>query len=444
MSLSAISDRFRLHAGAALFALGLWASAASCARAQSASSPTTASEDTLALLAPVPLSTKNPLLRPRRDYQGMPVSGWLLFPALTLGGIYDDNVSWSAHRPTRAAGFRIAPTLAAEREVDGHRLALAAGADAKFYPSVSHIRSLDAAVGGDYRWSATPDLTFKASAKYSRASSPIGSDVVLSSGRLTTLISPLLSDKIEGSLAVQKNFGRAFAGLSLDTAKVTYAPLDTATGRVSQHYRDSWVNTLTARGGAFISPVVYAFTEASGNMRDYSGPLYASKGYRMIAGLGSDRISLFRGELFAGVQQQFYSGATHWSARSPVFGGKIFWYPLRDLTVRATVDQTISDSSLSTPGNPLGYPARATKAELSVQHALTRDLLISWRLGYEADRYMRSARADDIWKAGVGVTYSPRRNIDILLDYEFSRATSNDASARYRRNVANAAVKYRF
>lgn len=445
---SASSDCPRVRAAARLV-VAIWGGAAlagatSCASAQTNLTRASLSEETLALLAPVPLSAKNPLLRPHRDYQGVPLADWLLYPSVSLGAVYDDNLGWAPRHPRRAAGFRVAPSIAAERDVDGHRLALFADGDARFYPTVPKAQSIDGAVGGAYQWRVTPELTVKASAKYAHASLPVGSGLAQTPAGVTTLVSPLVTDKGEASLAVQKAFGRAFVGLSLDSAKMVFSPLDTASGRISQSYRDSWVNTVTARGGVWIGPTIYAFGEAAGNKRDYTNSPYGSKGYRAVAGLGSDRISLFRGEIYVGAQRQIYDAAARWSASSPVLGGKLFWYPLRTLTVRASLDETFTDSSLPTPGNPLGAPARATNAELSVQHQITRDILIAWRLGYEVERYLRTVRTDRILRAGVGLSYSPRRNLDVTLDYEYSRAASSEATAGFHRNVANAGLKYRF
>lgn len=410
--------------------------------AQTATTPT---DEMLALLAPVPLSAKNPLLRPQRDYQGMRLGDWALYPALLIGASYDDNVAWTATRPVAAAGMRVAPTISAVREGDGKRLMMFGGADARLYPSATRANALNAEAGGLYDWRIAPDLTVKASAKYSHNAQPIGSGYVQVAGaRAATLIAPLVNDRFQASLSAQKTFGRAFVGLSFETAKTIYAPLDTSVGSLPQRFRDSWVNTLTARAGAWVAPAIYVFAEGAGNKRDYAEGPFASKGYRAIAGVGSDRISLFRGELYGGVQQQFYEGGGKWKATSPVYGGNLFWYPLREVTVRAKLDQTFSESSLPSPGNPFGYPARSTVAELSVQHQIRRDLFAGWRLGYEVDRYMRTTRTDRNWRTGVGVVYSATRNIDVTLDYEYLRANSSEAIARYHRNAANAGLKYRF
>lgn len=443
MCLNVSSDRVRLGSAAILIAATL-TGAAPPACAQASQQPTTTQEDMLALLAPVPLSTKNPLLRPQREYQGMRLGDWLLYPALAVGATYSDNVAWTSKRPVSAGGLRVAPSFSAAHEGDGGKLVLFSGADAKFYPTQTRANALNAEAGGLYEWKVTPDLIVKAAAKYARDSQPIGSGYVQTRAGLATMIAPLVSDRVQGSLAVQKTFGRAFVGLSYETIRTAYSSLDTSLGSAPQNYRDSWVNVAAARAGLWATPVLYVFGEASGNKRDYSEAPYGSKGYRALVGLGSDRISLFRGELYAGYQQQFYDGRSRWSATSPVFGGKVFWYPTRDLTVRVALDQSFTDSSLPTPANPLGYPARATRAELSMQQQVTRGLFLAWRLQYEYDRYLRSSRTDDRWRTGVGLVYSATRNIDLTLDYEYENASSTDAAARFHRNSASAGMKYRF
>ena len=193
-----------------------------------------------------------------------------------------------------------------------------------------------------------------------------------------------------------------------------------------------------------MTPTIYAFGEASGNARDYTSATYTSRGYRAIAGLGSDRISLFRGEIYAGYQQQFYQNSFIGTGSSPVLGGQVYWYPTRWLTIRAALDQTFTDSSLPTATNPVGYPSKATTARLSATFKPAKDFTATWRGSYEHTTYLGSPRRDDGWRTGIEAGYQVHSNVELLGSYEFAKVYSIDPYGGYTRNSVSLGMKYRY
>ena len=138
MSPSAISDaRARLRrASRRIGAAALVVAAPSLAFGQAAPEPTTVSEDAIALLAPIQHSAKNPLLRPGREYRGVPVESWMLYPSIIAGATFDDNLVWSHTNRIAAAGLRLMPDIVAVRDVGGSKTTLFGSVDAHVYPSV--------------------------------------------------------------------------------------------------------------------------------------------------------------------------------------------------------------------------------------------------------------------------------------------------------------------
>ncbi len=412
--------------------------------AQSAPEKTSVSEDAIALLAPVQHRASNPLLRPGREYRGVPVESWMLYPSIIAGATFDDNLVWSRTNRIAAVGFRLAPEIVAVRDVGASRTTLYGAVDARFYPSVGRADTVSARAGVEQIWSPTHDLTFKGKLEYERSALAISSNVVVNNSVLSTVASPLVDDRIKGAVAVQKTFGRMFAGLSLDAAATGYHAFETSTGWASQSYRDSRVETATVRIGGWVTPTIYAFGEASGNARDYTNAPYASKGYRAVAGLGSDRISLFRGEIYAGFQQQFYQNYAIGTGSSPVVGGQLHWYPTRWITVRLGLDQTFTESNLPTAANPGGYPSKVTALRLSTVFKPLKDFTATWRASYERSTYLASTRRDDGWRTGLEASYQMTSNIEILGAYEFSKVFSTDPYGGYTRNSVSLGMKYRY
>ena len=414
------------------------------AAAQQAPQATTVSEDTVALLAPVRHNSKNPLMRPGREYRGVPVESWMLYPSIIAGVTFDDNLVWSRTNKIAAPGIRLAPEILAVREVKGSKTTLFGSVDAHVYPSVGRADTVSARAGVEQIWTPTHDLTIKGKVEYDRSALAISSNFVVNNTVLSTIASPQVSDRVNGTIAVQKTFGRMFVGLSLDAAATAYHAFETSTGWTSQSFRDSRVETATVRIGSWVTPAIYAFGEASGNARDYSNASYGSRGYRAIAGVGSDRISLFRGEIYAGVQQQFYWSSIIGTATSPVIGGQVYWYPTRDITVRAALDQTFTDSSLPTLANPNGHPSKTTTARLSAVFKPSKDFSASWRASYEHTTYLASTRRDNGWRTGIEAGYRITNNIELLAAYEFSKVFSTDPYGGYTRNSVSLGMKYRY
>ena len=268
---------------------------------------TTAGEDALSILVPRPHAAHNPLTKRSRDYRGLPFGDWMLYPSVLVGGVADSNLVWSERQPVRAAGVRISPRVIAERNVGLHKTTAYAEADARLFPTLAYGAAINAQVGLAHVWEVQRDLIVKARVQYDRKALHIsGGAFALPGGGYALLATPLVADQGLAEAAIQKSFGRLFVGLSLDATRTLYHDLRTTGGVFPQSYRDSLTTRRGARGGLWISPALYAFGEAMGNLREISQADLSSRGYRLTAGLGSDRLSLFRGEIFAGLQRQHY------------------------------------------------------------------------------------------------------------------------------------------
>ncbi len=91
---------------------------------------------------------------------------------------------------------------------------------------------------------------------------------------------------------------------------------------------------------------------------------------RLLAGIGTDRISLFKGEIYAGYQRKEYDLAAFEHQDAAVFGGQLFWYPTRDLTFGLNVDRSLGESTLRTAGNTAGSPIESTSVTITGDYIL--------------------------------------------------------------------------
>ncbi|TDX62149.1 hypothetical protein EDE12_11155 [Methylosinus sp. sav-2] len=387
---------------------------------------------------------------PTREYQGLPLGGWMLYPSLLVAGTYDDNPFQAPSDRKGAAGTHLRPSFIADRDNGLHHTTVFTIGDFRIYPDLSTANTVNVEAGFNHTWEARKDLVVSASGEYSRRTDMYNTGQVVNPfvlGGVTyrgTQASPQRYNQFIGSVGVQKSFDRLFIGLSSTARATTYDTLYTTTGALGQTYRNNLVTGVTGRLGYYATPLLFVFTEAGGNFRDFRDPTYNSEGYRFTGGIGTDRIGLIRGEIFAGYQSQFYFSGLFPSANSPVYGGKLYWYPTRAWTIEAGLDETFQDSALSTVGNTTGSAARATSANLRIGYKLARSWSATVNGQYTDIAYISGGRHDSRWNSGATLNYEILRNLNATFEYAFTRVFSNSDGAAFTRNVFTLGATYKY
>lgn len=402
-------------------------------------------EDTLSILSPKPMALRTLRDKPVRDYQGLPIAGWMLYPTFLIGGTFDDNVFQSSFQRVSAGGLHLRPGLVAERDTGIHKTQLYTVGDFRIYPDRPEGNIVNLQVGGRHIWEVRRDLTLTAEGQYRRQTDMYNTGLVVGPfGGAGFIASPQRYNQFIGSVSGVKSFNRFFVALRSTAVGTTFDTLYTTNAQISQSYRDNIYTGVTGRFGYMITPLMYGFVESTGNFRDFSDTIYNSQGYRIVGGLGTDRISLFRGEVYAGYQRQIYSSLIFGAPSSPVIGGKLFWYPTRAITVTAGVDQTFADSALATIGNLTGSAARMISAWTRINYAMSRSWSASLRGEYDDLRYITGGRHDARWLAGAQIRYEIFRNLAATFEYSFATVSSSVPSASFTRNTFTLGATYKY
>lgn len=396
--------------------------------------------------SPQLFSPANPLEEPSREYTGMPVAGWMLYASVLGGAVYDDNVYQTHAKPTEAWGFRLQPNLEATRNNGIHKTTIYGFADARFYGDEADDGDVLNAEGGfKHIWEAQRDFILRFDGNVSRKTDINNSGQVIVGGVEQTLVDPLTYNEFRTSASGLKSFDRFFVGLAGQVTRTTYDDIEDSLGQViSQDYRNQTAYTFSGRVGIHLSPVFYAFTEPSQNWRRFNDSTFDSEGQRIVAGLGTDRISLFQGEVFAGYQRQDYDNAAFGTVDGEVYGAHLYWYPTRDLTIGIEVDKSIGDSTLATPGNAQGSPVEDTGFLARADYLLSDIWSFSGRAGYDFIDYTATTREDDRWLAGTTVSYFVWRNLALTFDYQYINLDSNITANSFDRNMFTFGGTYKF
>jgi Putative beta-barrel porin 2 len=402
--------------------------------------------ESLAEDLPSPSLSRLPGERPNRDYNGMPVGAWTLFPSIFVGGIYDTNVNQTQNNPQASAGGRVVPSVSARWSNGIHTTNIYGMMDARGYTAATDASAITARSSVTHSYRPLPDLGFQFQGDYLREKDFLNASFGLGNvnnpqppnpfGIMTTA-NPGIFNQFSGSASMQKDFYRSFLTLTGAAATVsTEKP-----GLVSTN-GNSYI--ASGRFGIWVTPFVNTFVEAGADWRRYTTTAFDSHGYRAIAGVASDRIGLFQGQLYGGYQAE-KRDYVDLNATSAIYGGSLIYLPTRYLTVRASLDQTLGISTaVPIPVSPLGTSTRGTTALLQTTYSLAREWSAATRFGYIRTEYIDTIRHDDGWLAGATWNYWFWRNFAVTVDYQYSQVQSNVPLNSFNRQVVSVGGTYRY
>ena len=450
--------------------------------------------------------------------QALNIEGWLVYPSMFLGYVFTDNVYGRPDRRVAASGVRLRPAFEALRDNGLHKTMVYLDADLQAYPGLgvgerfspffkiydAPPTNLAARAGVNHVWEPTPDLTIRFAFDFARQSglfSPsFGANATQAflTGAATFASVQQYTNQVSGAVSVEKKitdrtFVRAAAVgqyISYDSQPAVQPILGgvlrpssagfggQGAGQAFSNFQNGFAYRGLLRGGAWITPQIYGYVEPAIDLRRYNNSIFDSNGYRVVGGLGSDMISLFRGEIYGGYQVQHSANGLFGRTAAPAFGARVFYFPTRDVTLSIGVDQTLSSTVPQLRNgvaggfgfggfggfgafgvfSPFGF-ARNGVASITRQvmaqgdWLVTPDLTIAARGGYGETRFSGVPLANSAWSGGVTASYNVWRNVSLTVDYQFlktslktdsiTRLTTGFASG-YTKNVVSVGLNYRF
>lgn len=421
--------------------------------------------------------------------EGLPIGGWLVYTSFFAGAVFNDNVRNSSMSKQSATGLRLRPSVTATLDLGIHKATAYALADGQIYPG-SHgsfwdlgnstpASNVQARLGFSHLYQPFSDLTIGLGFDYTRQLGLFGlgldgdrlSSVFVPSGVVATG-APRYTNQLTGVVSVQKELSNAFVtiqsrvqGVLYDSRSFTPTPFV----RANPFTQPNGVNfTTSARLGYWVGPSVYAFVEPGGSFQRYETFQSDGNGYRIVSGLGTDQIGLFKGEVYGGYQSLASAHGYFSEISSPAYGGRIDYSPTPYLTISGSADKTLGSTapysvnqrgvSALDPLSLLARPvtvAKAFQSRLSAQYSFSPYWTANVRGGYGETRYANSPRVDTAWTAGAGASYTFWRNVALTLDYQFSRINSANANAfspfisdawfgNYSQSVITAGITYKY
>jgi len=398
--------------------------------------------------------------RPKSAGGAFQIADWLLFGGLGWGVACDYNLNSSPTNQQKGCGPQFTPSIVAVHNTGIQRTLVYGVGDIRWYPAFHEVQVVDTTAGLVHVWEIQRDLIFRIQAEgmrnqgYSSAAASLAP-----TGAFVT--APVKYNQGFASTSLQKEFGFFFTAVGGSVTRTTYDNIQDNLGNtIDEQFRNGTVTTANTRFGYHISPIIYTYVEPTMNWQRYADPNLNSQGYRVVAGLGSGRIGLFNGEIYAGYATQRFEDPTVGTTTMPVVGGRLNWFTTRFLTYTFTLDRTFGTSDALTNG--FGVPLNAgvpvntgggllpgavtinSTARLSGVWDFSRLLNFNFAVGDQRIEYLNASRRDDLLSLTGGVLFKIRPGFGVQVNYTHQNLYSNFPGAPYKRDFISAGAQSSF
>jgi hypothetical protein len=394
--------------------------------------------------------------RPQSTEGAFQVWDWLLYGGVGVGAACDYNLNSSPTNQEHACGPRFQPSIVAEHNTGIQRTLLYGVGDISYYPTLGRVDVVDTVAGLVHVWEIQRDLIFRV-----QAQGKLGQDY---SGFAANLLptNAFVANRVKyeqgyGSSSIQKEFGNFFTAVGGSVTHTNYENArDNFGNTIDEQFRDGTVSTANTRFGYHVSPIIYTYVEPSYNWQQYAASNLDSQGYRVVGGVGTDRIGLFNGELYGGYAAQRFDDPTVGTHTIPVVGGHLSWSTTRFLTFTFTADRTFGTSDFNAnglapgsivntgPGLLPGSVVTATTGSLSAAWDFSRTFSFSGSVTDQHLDYLNSFRRDDLLTFNGGVTYKFRPGLGLTVNYIHQNLYTNYPGAAFSRDYISAGAQTKF
>ncbi len=363
-------------------------------------------------------------VRPELAPLGARVGGFLLFPRLTLGEEFNDNIF--AVDDNQDADFITTITLDARIRSDWNNHAL--NMDGAFtvgrYADNGSEDFEDFRVGTDGRVDVTRNSNASASIQYrglhEKRDSPDDER-----GLKPTEYS------VTNFLA---SYFHRFNRLSFDVGGTVdlldFDDVSTSTGILNQDDRDRTTIGGVLRAGYDIAPEYEVFARASINTRLYDqdvddqGLDRDSVGYEFVIGTAIGFSGVTFGDLFIGYTARDYDDAALDTIDGITLGGTITWNVTGLSTLTGHATRIIEETASTRASGRI-----ITEIGVTGDHELLRNLLLNAKIVGVRREYEGIDRDDNDLLFGLGAKYMLNRNLYGLIDYNLRFRDSSGSAA---------------
>jgi hypothetical protein len=378
--------------------------------------------------------------RPRSDS----TSSVVIFPTLTLGSYYDDNVLRTASNPRGdfVQTARAALDMSSDRDTHGFELG--------GYGEVGYFSRL---VSENYHQFGGYAGAFLVPSDESRVGVKVSDERLREpredTGGAVGQLRPTVYHLLTASVTGQYKDADWLVAPSGVLKTYTYQP--NAPVLIGSEYdRDEYTGTF--RVGHTVSEGSAVFIEPQINTRNYheevsavDGFRHDSSGFQIIGGAHFDFSSVTYAELGAGWLEQRYVDSAFRTLSGPALLATATWNPRDWITVSLDAGRQITEAVI-----PGVSGVEVTYVTSALDYELDYNWLANFNVGYTTADYRGSSaasgpeRSDTILRLGIGTRYLVARGASVGLNWVGYDRTSNTATAdlRYNQYMANLVLQW--
>lgn len=363
---------------------------------------------------------------------GVRAGSFLIIPKVDLEETYNDNIYATSTNEKSDFITTIRPEIAARSNWNRHALNAVVRAENQSYADHNSEDQTNYLAAADGRIDVLRNTSVGGGVSFSHDHEERGDP--------NTIGSPVKPNSYEttiGRIGLYHGAGPVNARLDTEAKKLDYKNSYSSTGGLlNNSVRNRVEYAQSLRLGYQFDPRFEGFVKGTVDNRVYDTKApqgRSNRGQTYVVGSAFDVTGKTKGEVYAGMTQRNYTNSSLKDIDEATWGGKVTWNASEMTTVIGSINRGIEETTI---GASSGYVG--TDYDATVQHALTRDILLKGNLGYTDNEYKGNAanqREDKIWTAGVGADYYINRCLKAGLSYAYDDRNSNVTGGDYTRNT---------
>ncbi len=207
-------------------------------------------------------------------------------------------------------------------------------------------------------------------------------------------------------------------------------------GVVNNADRDRREAAGGVRVGYELTPGYSAYVEGRANDRKYEsavddlGYRRDSSGYETRLGAQVELTGKLKGLVYLGYLWQDYVDPRFEAVSGPVFGAGLTWNATGLTTVKVKAARSIEETTINRAAGAL-----QNVFELSVDHELQRNIILSAGGKYTQQDFRGVDRNYDVYEANLKATYQINRSYKVTGGYTYNHRAANVAASEYSTNT---------
>ena len=383
---------------------------------------------------------------------GVHIGSFMIYPSLSTGVTYDDNVYRAAANRRADAVLRGGAAVAAQSDWSRHSVAVSLAVDGIKYVTNGQLDGFNAQLGALGRYDIDLSSALTGNVSFTRSISGIASATAQLATPLSGTVQnptfstpqPVTSNQYFAGLRYDKLFNRLLTRAVVSLTETTFvrAP-GTAGTSGSVAYSDGSVLNASGRVGYVVTPLTNFFTEAAFNDRTFRNSALDSRGLRITAGISGELTRLIRGEIAIGGLRQTLNAPGANSVSGLAANAQLQWFPIEQLTLGAYFVRDIGSPSAVNQASGI-----STTSGVLADYEVHRNMLLSLNTSFTNFNYRPTAAVagatDDLGSIAGGATYFFNRNLSGNVSYIWTKNMSSGSALNYNRNQVTVGIHAQF